>query len=181
MRFDELLHVQWADVDLRRRLITVHRGRQGRVKSGKLRHVPILDSVLGVLQARALRRAGAILVFPGEGGRVRSKQGVHTIFKLALKRAQLEVATRWHDLRHTFASHWMMDGGCIFRLSKVLGHHSVKVTEQRYAHLSPTAFEGDYARVSFHVPSESAKLYALQRDEQGKIVGRGTTVMTAVG
>src|ERR1700733_5385952 len=35
-RFDELVHLQWADIDLTRRLITVHRGRQGTVKSGKL-------------------------------------------------------------------------------------------------------------------------------------------------
>jgi hypothetical protein len=27
---------------------------------------------------------------------------------------------------------------------KILGHHSVKVTVKTYAHLSPTAFEGDY-------------------------------------
>lgn len=181
LRHDELLHLQWADVDLGRRLITVHRGRQGTVKSGKLRRVPILDSVLGVLQARALKRGGAILVFPGRDGKVRSKQGVLAIYKLALKRAQLDTRLRWHDLRHTFASHWMMDGGCIFKLSKILGHHSVKVTEQVYAHLSPTAFEGDYGRVAFAVPSEPAKIYALKRDDTGRIVGRDAAVIAAIG
>ena len=181
MRFDELLHLQWVDVDLARRLIVVHRGRQGTVKSGKLRHVPILDSILPVLKARALRRGGAILVFPGDKGRVRGKSGVFTIYKLALKRAQLDTKLRFHDLRHTFASHWMMNGGCIFKLAKVLGHSSVLITQRTYAHLAPTAFENDYGRVEFHVPTEPAKLYELKRDAVGKIVGREAVVLDAAG
>ena len=180
LRFDELLHIQWADVDLTRRLLTIHRGRQGTVKSGKLRHVPILDSVLPVLQARALKRGGAILVFPSDKGQVRTKQGVFAIYKLALRRAQLDTRMRWHDLRHTFASHWMMDSGCIFRLAKILGHHSVSVTEKVYAHLAPQAWEQDYKRVGFHVPSEPAKIYDIKRDATGKITGRARVVLTAV-
>lgn len=180
MRFDELLHLQWPDVDLTRRLITVHRGRQGTVKSGKLRHVPILNNVLPVLKARALKRAGAVLVFPGEGGRVRDQKAVRTIYKLALKRAQLDTALRFHDLRHTFASHWMMDGGCIFRLSKLLGHSSVKITQDVYAHLAPEVWEQDYDRVLFQVPSEPAKIYELKRDDAGKIVGREAVLLSAV-
>lgn len=179
LRFDELLHLQWADVDLQRRLLTIHRGRQGTVKSGKLRHVPILDSVLGVLQARALKRGGAILVFPGRKGEVRSKQGVYDIFKLALKRARLDETLRWHDLRHSFASHWMMDSGCIFKLSRILGHSSVKITEQRYVHLAPSAFEMDFGRVAFTVPTEPAKLYDLRRDGEGRIIGRERATVDA--
>lgn len=50
-----------------------------------------------------------------------------------------------HDLRHTFASHWMMNGGDLFRLQRVLGHKDIATT-QRYAHLAPNAFEGDLGR-----------------------------------
>jgi site-specific recombinase XerD len=38
--------------------------------------------------------------------------------------------------RHTFASQWVMAGHPIERLSKILGHSSVMVTEI-YAHLKP--------------------------------------------
>jgi len=41
-----------------------------------------------------------------------------------------------HGLRHTFASHYVMNGGNLYVLSKLLGHSSIQITEV-YAHLSP--------------------------------------------
>ncbi|MCR4511108.1 tyrosine-type recombinase/integrase [Pseudomonas sp. 32.2.56] len=41
-----------------------------------------------------------------------------------------------HVLRHTFASHFIMNGGNILTLQKILGHTSLAMT-MRYAHLSP--------------------------------------------
>ncbi|EJF1946149.1 tyrosine-type recombinase/integrase [Salmonella enterica] len=41
-----------------------------------------------------------------------------------------------HVLRHTFASHFMMNGGNILTLQKILGHASINQT-MAYAHLAP--------------------------------------------
>lgn len=41
-----------------------------------------------------------------------------------------------HILRHTFTSHYMMGGGDILTLQRILGHSSITMT-MRYAHLSP--------------------------------------------
>lgn len=172
MRLDELLHLAWDDVDLQARLITVQRGRQGTVKSGRLRHVPILDAVLPVLQARHLKRGGSFLVFPGKGGEVRAKTPVQCAYKAALKRAGLDTRLRWHDLRHTCASWWVISGGDIFRLSRLLGHSSVQITQRTYAHLAPDAWQQDYHRLAFHVPHEPAKVVAFVSGERGKLAGR---------
>ncbi|HBA67695.1 MAG TPA: integrase [Methylococcaceae bacterium] len=43
---------------------------------------------------------------------------------------------RTHVLRHTFASHYIMKGGNILALQRILGHSSLNVT-MRYAHLAP--------------------------------------------
>jgi hypothetical protein len=39
---------------------------------------------------------------------------------------------RFHDLRHTFASWYMMNGGDLYAMAKILGHSNIKMTE-RYA------------------------------------------------
>ena len=41
-----------------------------------------------------------------------------------------------HVLRHSFASHFIMNGGNILALQKLLGHSDIKIT-MRYSHLSP--------------------------------------------
>lgn len=167
MRLDEALHLRWDDVDLEHRLITVHRGRRGRrstgtTKSGKARRVPIFDSVLVVLRDMKLARAGAgSLLWPGGYRRLRgtaperalSQAAVRDPFKLAAKRAGLPPELRLHDLRHTFASLFLVDGGDIFKLSRILGHNSVAITERTYAHLKPTAYADDYGRVAFRMPT----------------------------
>ncbi|WP_083919088.1 tyrosine-type recombinase/integrase [Hydrogenovibrio halophilus] len=40
-----------------------------------------------------------------------------------------------HVLRHTFASYFIMGGGHLLTLQKILGHTVIKMT-MRYAHLS---------------------------------------------
>jgi site-specific recombinase XerD len=47
------------------------------------------------------------------------------------ERAKIE-NFRFHDLRHTFASSYMMNGGDLYELAKILGHSNIKMTE-RYA------------------------------------------------
>ena len=54
--------------------------------------------------------------------------------KAAVKKAGVR-RIRIHDLRHTFASHFMMKGGNILTLQTILGHLTLAVT-LRYAHLA---------------------------------------------
>lgn len=65
------------------------------------------------------------------GDRYRDVRGS---FKSALKRAKI-TNFRFHDLRHTFASHWIMRGGSLKGLQQILGHADIKMT-MRYSHLS---------------------------------------------
>ncbi|EIU3360095.1 tyrosine-type recombinase/integrase, partial [Pseudomonas aeruginosa] len=61
-----------------------------------------------------------------------------TSFRRALERTtiQLPQGQASHALRHTFASHFMMNGGNILTLQKILGHSTLTMT-MRYAHPSP--------------------------------------------
>lgn len=63
-------------------------------------------------------------------------------FRSALERAEISLPSgqMTHVLRHTFASHFMMKGGNILVLQKILGHTDIKMT-MRYAHFSPDHLE----------------------------------------
>ncbi|WP_245573481.1 phage integrase [Marinimicrobium agarilyticum] len=49
---------------------------------------------------------------------------------------QLPKGQSTHVLRHTYASHFMMNGGDILTLQRILGHSTVTLT-MRYSHLAP--------------------------------------------
>ena len=55
-------------------------------------------------------------------------------FEGLLERAKIE-NFRFHDFRRTFASWYMMNGGDLYELAKILGHSNIKMTE-RYAKLA---------------------------------------------
>lgn len=63
-------------------------------------------------------------------------------FRSALERAEIDLPAgqMTHVLRHTFASHFMMNGGNILVLQKILGHTDIKMT-MRYAHFAPNHLE----------------------------------------
>ncbi|MBS0969021.1 tyrosine-type recombinase/integrase [Nissabacter archeti] len=59
---------------------------------------------------------------------------------LALTSLTLADGQKTHVLRHTFASHFMMNGGNILVLQRILGHANIRET-MRYAHFAPDHLE----------------------------------------
>jgi site-specific recombinase XerD len=59
-------------------------------------------------------------------------------FRMAIKEANINLpeGQLTHVLRHTFASHVMMNGGNILSLQRALGHSTLQMT-MRYSHLAP--------------------------------------------
>lgn len=171
MRKGELAGLQWDDVNFEKRLITVQRSFDGPTKTGEVRYVPILDVLLPILREWRLVCPGG-LVFPNRDGTMYCEAGrvFQEIFHRVLEAAGFPKTvkpngrTKWyitfHGLRHTFASHWMMGGGDLFKLQKILGHKSPLMT-MRYAHLAPDAFAADYGRLGGPVRVEVAEVVAL--------------------
>jgi len=97
-------------------------------KSSKARSVPITERLENELKTH--------FAIHGVGDRLFNN--AYASFRQGLKVAELDLPAgqMTHVLRHTFASHFIMNGGNILALQKILGHQSLTMT-MRYAHLSP--------------------------------------------
>lgn len=155
MRAGELAGLYWDAVDLDRRLITIRRSFDKSTKSGYIRYAPIMDSLLPLLLDWQKKNPLG-LVFPNQAGKMLQpsarvfQERLHAVLTAAelmpIKVGDREVPyVTFHGLRHSWASHWMMNGGNIFKLQRIGGWKSFAMV-QRYAHLSPEAFAEDYGR-----------------------------------
>jgi integrase len=121
MRYSEIMGLTWDRVDLSRGVV-----RLEKTKSGRRREVPMRQAVYAVLAQGA---KGA------QSGRVWPERSIRTAFENAVTEAGLD-DVHFHDCRHHFASWFIMRGGSLQALQRILGHQDVKLT-LRYAHLSP--------------------------------------------
>jgi len=147
MRIGEIVALKWEDVDFEKRIIRVEKSGNGSTKSRKIRYIPINKRLLNVLkELRKTTRSD--LVFPDERGEMRRID-----FRGEMRRAAENAGIRkirMHDLRHTFASNYVISGGNIVSLQKILGHSTINMT-LRYAHLAPDFMANDIERLDFEL------------------------------
>lgn len=128
MRKEEILSLKWEQLDLKHGFILIDR-----TKNGERREIPLNDTLQNTFRGMQ-RRLDVPWVFydPFDGKRYNS---VKHSFKEACRRAGI-VDFRFHDLRHTFASHLCMAGVDLKTVQELLGHKTLTMT-LRYAHLAP--------------------------------------------
>ena len=152
MRRGELGGLAWDMVDFERNMIQISRirdryGLRRTTKTGAARHVPMNPVVRAMLLDLYEKRTEETYLFDNKGNPVHlvfsgAKGGVFSVihlyryFQEMQKTAKIATKICFHDLRHCFASHFMMNGGNLYDLQKVLGHTKTEMT-QIYAHLSP--------------------------------------------
>lgn len=129
MRLSEIIFLKWSDLLYGEELIAV----RAKLKHGKMRYVP-MPLELAAEFKRFPQVLGEDRIFPPRRQATGERQTVQKSFGNVLEMAVIE-EFRFHDLRHTFASWYMMNGGDLYELAKILGHANIKMTE-RYAKLS---------------------------------------------
>ena len=147
LRRSELLGLQWRDVDLEARFLSVRRGliklASGAVeltepKSGRGRVVALVDESVQALVSHRERHPGnGGFVFCHSEGRPLDPDLVTRTFRRAVRWAGLE-RFRFHDLRHTHASLFLSEGIHLKVVSERLGHSSIAITGDIYSHVLPT-------------------------------------------
>jgi integrase len=156
LRRSELVGLQWADIDLdaallrvRRRIVAVDGELDtGDPKTERSRRTLDLDpATVAALRAHRTRQLEVrMLVGPGwherdlvfcaPEGNPWKPDTISQAFDRAVKRHQL-TRIRFHDLRHTHATHLLAAGVNPKIVSDRLGHASVAFTLDTYGHVLP--------------------------------------------
>ena len=134
MRRGEVLALDWRDVDLEARMLTV---RAENAKSGKQRYIPLNGEAYDVLTRWRRQRGGAGPVF--------GLKEISTAWCRLLRESEIE-NFRFHDLRHHFASRLVQLGVDLNTVRTLLGHADIKMT-LRYAHLCPQTLAAAVAKL----------------------------------
>jgi integrase len=126
MRRGEILGLKWRDLDINKSAIYLRN-----TKNGEPREVPINEQVKTALIAVPKHPDSEYIFHKKDGSPVKDTK---TTWLKAIKRTGIN-DFRFHDLRHTAASHLVMSGIDMLTVASILGHKDLKMT-QRYAHLS---------------------------------------------
>lgn len=150
LRRSELLGLRWRDVDWRAQRLRVRNAfvlgehsAEGKSDLSTRRSVPMADRLVAELerwQERSVYDADDDLVFAHpQSGKALDPTKVSKRFVAACKEAGVR-QVRFHDLRHTFATHLAASGQPLRTIQEFLGHSDSKTT-QIYVHYAPSAQE----------------------------------------
>ena len=140
-----------------------------------VRQIPLTPQPAGLLRDRRLaatRSAGGDWVFSTRKGTPLSQRNIQrSALYHAPDAAGLRVdggRLRFHDLRHTFASHLIIDLGVdVVQVSRILGHASPSTTLDIYAHVFDEARHAADIRARM---ARSAFAGLLEANEDGDTV-----------
>jgi integrase len=140
MRLAELCGLNWDRIDFVNNQICITRtrdkyGLKDTTKTKIKTFVPMATEVRILLVSLFNSRQDNPYVFLEADGTEVKYSHVYRRFGKAQDKAGITNKIRVHDLRHTFASNYMMNGGNVFDLQKILGHTDIKMT-MRYAHFT---------------------------------------------
>jgi integrase len=178
-------------IHVRAQLSRAHRGVPARRVAPKtpaeVRDVPLVAQLAEVLREyrrRSAFNAGSDWVFAtGRGTPLGHRNVERRALQRAAKRAGLDGGgwppLRFHDLRHTFASHLVLDVRLDpAQVSRILGHARVTITLDVYTHLFDEARHTNEIRNQIAQSAFARLLAASSASEEARLValpgGRAT-------
>lgn len=148
LRIGELCALQWADIDLEKRILTVRKTIQRiQVKNGKCKTKLVITDPKSETSKRTIPIPECLIdflkMFQGEpqqfvlSGTEKPVEPRTMQYRFAtiLKNGNLP-SIHFHALRHMFASGCIRLGFDVKALSEILGHSGVEITLNRYVHSS---------------------------------------------
>lgn len=134
-RVEELLNLQWSDINLCSKIITIRNKETFTTKSGKIRYIPISENLLELLENIRPVDPDACLDYfvVGKYNKVKIPRNyVARTFKTHLRKLGFPERYHFHCLRHTFITQLARKGVNIYDIKKLAGHSSILTTESYF-------------------------------------------------
>ncbi len=143
LRQGELISLEWSRVNFFNKTILIDI-----TKNGEQRTIPLNKNALNVIEKRSRARSlkNDYVFLNRNGGKV-SAVSLGFTFRKSLEKAEI-TNFRFHDLRHCCATRMAQRGVDIYKISKILGHKNIKMT-QRYAHHCPESLRSGVEALDF--------------------------------
>lgn len=107
-----------------------------RSKGGQSRDVFLNDEGVALFELLTLGRPGSDFIFLRADGTPWRKSHQTRRMREACRTAKIDPPVPFHSLRHTYASHYLMNNGTLFGLAKQLGHADTRMVERHYGKLA---------------------------------------------
>ena len=146
LRLGELTSLDFSDLDLPGARMRVRNGKAEReryVFAGRA----LLRSLRTWLEARGYVQEPAPLFMTRAGERLDHRNVQRILERISAKAALPAGRVSPHRLRHTFATHYVMNGGDPFSLQRLLGHSDIKTTTI-YVNLAGVGLREAHAKAS---------------------------------
>lgn len=140
LRRGELAALDWSDVNLATKVLTVRRtvykGQETLPKGGRARKLLMTTRLLAALKAVKPegKAAGRVLLRAADWAH--TETSINEAMPRITKAAGLKVSRRVHILRHTFCSHLAMRGASAIEIMALAGHTDLKTTQRYHASLA---------------------------------------------
>ncbi len=156
-RKGEAMALKWDCVNFNLNQIEISRNftRYGIVEETKSRvnrFIPMNNQVREILEDLYKSRNSELVFTRADGGSMDYHHFTQREFQKAIKRSGVK-RIKLHGTRVSYACAWVSSGLGIYSLSKILGHHSVEITESSYSHLSNQFLQNEVNSIGFQSTS----------------------------
>lgn len=107
-------------------------------KSYKGRHINLTEDGAAFFKSLAQGRRGSEALFLKADGSPWLRSHQSEPMDAANERAKIDPPINFHGLRHTWASHAVMNGVPLMIVAKNMGHSDTRMVEKHYGHLAPS-------------------------------------------
>lgn len=170
MRCGEVGALQWQDIDYTNNVIhitkTITRDLQGRLIIGDSaktdagrRDIPLNDTIKQLL--KDYKKKSEVLpfitntIFTTVNGCIMDNGIINRAIRNTLDEIKKQGVTidhfTSHALRDTFATRYIEQGGTIQKLQKILGHESITMTMDLYAHVLPDTLQDEMQKIVINI------------------------------